>query len=131
MWSMHKASLMLPWWLKWYRRPGFNPWVGKIPWRRKRQPTPAFLPGKFRQRSLVGYSPWGCTESDTIEQLKPAFSFSVCCMSNYVFSRKSTYATAWVAKLNTFFLEHHFYLKEEQTVVIKIDISGRHVLKDK
>ena len=35
-------------------------WVGKIPWRRKRQPTPVFLPGKFHgQRSLVGYSPWG------------------------------------------------------------------------
>ena len=34
--------------------------VGKIPWRRKWQPTPVFLPGEFhRQRSLVGYSPWG------------------------------------------------------------------------
>ena len=42
------------------RRPGFNPWVGKIPWRRKRQLTPAFLPGKSHgQRSLEGYSPWG------------------------------------------------------------------------
>ena len=39
---------------------GFHPWVGKIPWRRKWQPTPVFLPGKSRgQRSLVGYSPWG------------------------------------------------------------------------
>ena len=43
----------------------FNPWVGKIPWRRKRQPTPVFLPGESHgQRSLVGYSPWGRTESD-------------------------------------------------------------------
>ena len=42
------------------RRCGFNPWVGKIPWRRKWQPTPVFLPGIFhRQRSLAGYSPWG------------------------------------------------------------------------
>ena len=41
------------------RRPGFNPWVRKIPWRRKWQPTPVFLPGKSSgQRSLVGYSPW-------------------------------------------------------------------------
>ena len=40
-------------------RPGFNPWVGKIPWRRKWQPTLVLLPGKFHeQRSLVGYSPW-------------------------------------------------------------------------
>ena len=37
---------------------GFNPWVRKIPWRRKWQPTPVFLPGKSHgQRSLVGYSP--------------------------------------------------------------------------
>ena len=43
-----------------HRRPGFNPWVRKIPWRRKWQPTPVFLPGESHgQRSLVGYSPWG------------------------------------------------------------------------
>ena len=41
------------------RRHRFNPWVRKIPWRRKWQPTPVFLPGKFHgQRSLVFYSPW-------------------------------------------------------------------------
>ena len=40
---------------------GFNPWVRKIPWRREWQPTPLVLPGEFHgQRSLVGYSPWGC-----------------------------------------------------------------------
>ena len=40
----------------------FSPWVRKIPWRRKWQPNPGFLPGKsHEQRSLVGYSPWGCT----------------------------------------------------------------------
>ena len=39
-------------------RPGFDPWVGKIPWRRKWQPTPVFLPGESHgQRSFVGYSP--------------------------------------------------------------------------
>ena len=38
---------------------GFNPWVGRILWRRKWQPTPVFLPGKIHgERSLVGYSPW-------------------------------------------------------------------------
>ena len=51
-----------------YKRCGFNPWVGKIPWRRAWQPTPIFLPGKsHEQRILAGYSPWGCTESDTTE----------------------------------------------------------------
>ena len=40
--------------------------VGKIPWRREWQPTPAFLPGESHgQRSLVGYSPWGGKESGT------------------------------------------------------------------
>ena len=44
--------------------------VGKIPWRRKWQPTPVFLPGKSHgQRSLVDYSPWGRKESDTTEQV--------------------------------------------------------------
>ena len=38
----------------------FDPWIKNIPWRRKRQPTPVFLPGNFLgQRSLVGFSPWG------------------------------------------------------------------------
>ena len=47
----------------------FDPWVRKIPWRKKWQPTPVFLPGKFHeQRSLVGYSPWGCKELNMTEQ---------------------------------------------------------------
>ena len=45
------------------RRPGFNPWVEKILWRKKWQPTPVFLPAEFHgQMSLVCYSPWGCKE---------------------------------------------------------------------
>ena len=40
------------------KRNGFDPWVGKIPWRRAWQPTPVFLPGESHgQRSLVGYNP--------------------------------------------------------------------------
>ena len=46
-------------------RPRFDPWVGKIPWRREWLPTPVFLPGESHaQRSLVGYSPWGHKDSD-------------------------------------------------------------------
>jgi len=42
------------------RRLKFNLWVKKIPWRRKWQSIPVFLPGKSHgQRSLAGYSPWG------------------------------------------------------------------------
>ena len=46
-------------------------------WRRQWHPTPVFLPGKSHGlRSLVGCSPWGCTESDTTEQLHFHFSLS-------------------------------------------------------
>ena len=45
---------------------GFDPWVRKIPWRRKWQPTPVFLPGKSHgQRGLAGYSSWGREDLDT------------------------------------------------------------------
>ena len=50
------------------RRPGFDPWVRKIPWRRKWQSTPVFWPGESHgQRSLVGYSLWDRKESDMTE----------------------------------------------------------------
>ena len=50
------------------RRPRFNPWVRKTPWRRAWQPTPVLLPGKFHgQRRLVGYIPWGRREANMTE----------------------------------------------------------------
>ena len=50
------------------KRHGFDPWVGKIPWRRAQQPTPVFLSGEsHEQRSLVGNCPEGRKESDTTE----------------------------------------------------------------
>ena len=61
----------LPLWLSRRRiylqcgRPGFNPWVGKIPWKRERLPTPVFWPGEFHGL----YSPWGRKESDMTEWL--------------------------------------------------------------
>ena len=52
------------------KRCGFGPWVRKILWRRKWQPTPVFLPGESHgQRSLAGYSPWGHKEWDTTEAI--------------------------------------------------------------
>ena len=51
-------------------RPGFNPWIGKLPWRKEWQPTPIFLPGEFHgQRTLAGYSPRCCKELDMTEWL--------------------------------------------------------------
>ena len=56
-----------------YRRCRFDPWVEKIPWKRAWQPTSVFLPGECHgQRSLAGYSPWGCKESDTTEATEHA-----------------------------------------------------------
>ena len=53
----------------------FNPWVGKIFWRRKWQPPPGLSPGDpHGQRSLVGYSPWGRKEADMTERLHSVFS---------------------------------------------------------
>ena len=72
--NSHGEGWGLPWWLNGkestcqYRRVRFYLWVGKIPWRRKCQPIPVFLPAKSHgQRSLAGYSPWGCKKSDTTE----------------------------------------------------------------
>ena len=59
-------------------RPGLDPWVGKIPWRRKWQLTPVLLLGRvYGRRSLVGYSPWGCKQSDMTERLHFASVFCV------------------------------------------------------
>ena len=51
-----------------HKRLKFKPWVRKVAWRRKWQPTPVFLPGEsLVQKSPVGCSPWGHKESDTTE----------------------------------------------------------------
>ena len=59
--------------------PGLDPWVGKIPWRREWLSTLVSLSGEFHgQKSLAGYSQWGCKKSDTTEQLH--FHFSLSCI---------------------------------------------------
>ena len=74
--SLIHFEFIFPWWLRWWsvclhcQRPGFNPWVGKISWRRKWQPTPVFLPEKSHgRRSLVGFSPRGHKESNRTRRL--------------------------------------------------------------
>jgi len=55
---------------------GLDPWVGEIPWRRKWQHIPVFLPEESHgQRGPVSYSPWGHKESDMTEQLTLPFTF--------------------------------------------------------
>ena len=86
----------LPWWLKWQKqktknkqtkkkqknvclqggRPIFKSWIRKVPCRRAWQHTPVFLPGEsHEQRSMAGYGPWSCKESDTTERLSLSSTF--------------------------------------------------------
>jgi len=66
------------------QEPVFDPWVGKIPWRRKWQPIPVFLPGKSHgQESLEGYSPWGCKESNTTRPCILLIFLSTCIFVSY------------------------------------------------
>ena len=51
-------------------RPGFDPWVGKIPWRKEKLPALVFWPGEFHGL----YSPWGCKEPDMTERLSLHFT---------------------------------------------------------
>ena len=76
------------------RRPKFNSWVGKIPWRRKWQPTLGFLPGDFLgQRSLEGYSLWDGKDSDMTEWLT-LFTWQSCRFSHH-------FHPFWITKANT------------------------------
>ena len=87
--------LGLPLWLSWWRshlqcrRPGFDPWVGKIPWRSQRLPTLVLWPGEFHGL----YSPGDHKESDTTERL--SISLSPCGAEKHVGG--TSVATSWWA----------------------------------
>ena len=83
-----------------HKRYGFNPWVRKIPWRRKWLPTTVILPGESHgQRSLVGYSPWGCKKC----------SYARCISINncYVFLM----TRPLYHYIMSIFVSHHLFLK--------------------
>ena len=66
--SIYTYLLRLPRWFSGKESARFDPWVEKIPWNRKWQPTQVFLRGKSHgQSSLRGYSPWGHKERDMTE----------------------------------------------------------------
>ena len=97
----------LPWWLSGkesacrYLRWGFHPWAGKIPRRRKWQPTPVFLPGKFHgQRSLGGCSLWG-----------PRIGHNWACMN------AALYSAFWLKHLLTTYYIQSIVLRNEETAV--------------
>ena len=64
-----------------WMRHEFDPWIGKIPWRRKWEPTSVLLPVIFHgQRRLVGYSPWGCRvrcKHTYVKYFKFTFNFKI------------------------------------------------------
>ena len=60
----------------------FDSWIGKIPWRRERLPTPVFWPGEFHGL----YSPWGLKESDTTERLSLKWKKNL--GQNYIFEHE-------------------------------------------
>ena len=116
------------------RRPGFDAWLGKIPWRREWQPTLVFLPGKSHgQRSLAGYSPGGRKESDTTEQLNniiiwvPVISISTVLLWPMAFPLfespreeelpkwPSTIPTFWYSWLCVYGLDHWLNFNEQNT----------------
>ena len=79
------------------RRCGFNLWVRKIPRRTIWQPTPVFLPGKSHgRRSLAGYSPWDCKESDTTEHIHTNINMRQF-TSVQSLSRVRLFVTPWTA----------------------------------
>ena len=90
------------------RRPGFDPWVRKIPWRWKGQPTPVLLPGKFHGwRSLAGYSPWDHKESDMTERPHTFFETG---MKTDLSSRVATSEfSKFAGILSAAFSQHHLF----------------------
>ena len=69
------------------RNPLVQSLVRKVPWRGKRQPTPALLPGEsHEERSLAGYSPWGCKELEKTERGSTHAGKAIKTCSLYLFS---------------------------------------------
>ena len=93
-------------------RPGFNPWVQKIPWRREGLPTPVFLPGEpHGQRSLGGYSTSGRKESDTTESLTlQLYNYTDCTPLRLTLGGTSFHTSAFI---------------EPQICVKKVNETGR------
>ena len=145
------SYLGLPWWVSskesfcQCRRRGFNPWVGKIHWRSKEQPTPVFSPGKSHgQRSLAGYSPRGHKESDTTDHecfsyplflqaflwLEAILRSMASCARMHILDFSTLFLPKWAQEVPSYAL-----LTSSKRILIRYlfcvflhDFSGRHVL---
>ena len=104
------ASLWFSWWRIHLQcgRPGLNPWIGKIPWRRERLSTPVFWPGEFHGL----YSRWGHIESHKTEWL--SLSLLNLLIPDFLIQMQGKLAILWYIfpnlycpKAVNFFLSHH------------------------
>ena len=100
--ATHTSVLGLPLWLSLkrihlqFRRPGFNPWIGKIPWRRERLPTPVFWPGEFHAQSM---------ESLRVGHDWATFTFTFRFLKEIMYSSTNTKCTLfyWIELLSVIF----------------------------
>ena len=133
------------------RRPGFDPWVRKIPWRRERLPTPVFWPGEFHGL----YSPWGHKESDTTERLALSLALFTaalqcrvifCCTAKWIhlyidplcFGFPSPLAETWmdletVTQMEVSQKEKHIYVESKRMVQMNLFAKQkqRHTCREK
>ena len=78
------------------KKPSFDPWIRKIPWRRAWLPTPVLLPGESHgQKSLAGYSPRNHKELDTTKQLTHTCTYIICSGLKFSYFRKSLGGIPW------------------------------------
>ena len=95
-----------------HKRPRFDPWLGKIPWRKAWQPIPVFLPGESHgQRSLVGYSPQGHKESDTTTETMHTHIWIGC-------SLRSSCVFVYLPFTSTWYLKTKESLNETVTMLV-------------
>ena len=98
------------------KRCGFNPWVSKVPWKRKWHPTVVLLPGKFHgQRNLVGYTPRDLKELDTAEHMTEnlAFAFITCLL--HIFCIYSLF------QMSLYSVQHSIFLQ------LQLQFNNRHL----
>ena len=123
------------------KRRRFNPWVGKVPWRRAWQFTPVFLPGESHgQRSLVDHSPYRHQESDTTKATEHAVCNNFTCtvvfaespwniplykdtpLNNQLEQVTSTYTTKWSRKYFT-------HIEIYKTITCELEFCDHQQLK--
>ena len=115
------------------RRRRFESWVGKIPWSRKWQPTPVFLPGKFNgQKNLAGYSHmspqsrtrlsnWACTHTyqDYTYNLRVSVSLSIHWFWQFITYSNLQYNLPLIKNIPSLTSDKHFVIITKELFFVK------------